>query len=136
MALISVISHCGETAVRLETALQGHGHEIRLVADSSVSMHGERMSGQETGRKPDQSTALFIVDLDCDPIEATRSVRMLGEDPSTALTPVLVAASPESYRDVALACAYGASGVLRKPFSTVETVPDTERAMAAASPAE
>lgn len=131
MALISVVSHCKETAAHLETVLRSRGHEVISVSDSELTAVQEQRSGRETGLSPE----LFIVDIDCDPHAAAGRVRNLTEDPSTALTPVLVAASPESQRQVALACAYGATGLLRKPFSTLETVPDTERALAAANPA-
>ena len=131
MALIGVVSHCKETAVQLETILRGRGHEITSVLDSDLATLWEPENAIETRLLPE----LFIVDLDCDPYEATGNVRRLSEDPSIALKPVLVAASPESGQRVALACAYGAVGLLGKPFTTVETVPDTERALAAARPA-
>jgi CheY-like chemotaxis protein len=136
MALISVVSHCKETAVQLETVLRGRGHEVRSMADSQFKAGQDDDDARETGHFSESSPSLFIVDLDCDPRDAANTVRALTEDPSTALTPVLVAASPESHQQVALACAYGATGLIRKPFSTMETVPDTERALLAATPAQ
>lgn len=127
MALISVVSHCNETAVQLETVLRGRGHEIKSGLELDLASVRERVNTPET--------ELFIVDLDCDPGEAEGNVRRLSEDPTTALTPVLVAVSPEFGRYAAMACAFGAAGLLRKPFTTVETVPDTERALVAACPA-
>ena len=127
MALISVVSHCKETAVQLETVLRGRGHEIKSGLELDLASVRERESALET--------ELFVVDLDCDPDEAAGNVRRLSEDPATALTPVLVAASPEIGRYAVLACAFGAAGLLRKPFTTMETVPDTERALMAAYPA-
>ena len=115
--MISVVSHCKETVVQLETVLRGRGHKIESVSESELVEAAGHANTQETG--------LFIVDLDCDPHEATGNLQRLSEELSTALTPVLVAASPESQRKVALACARGATGLLRKPFTTLETVPDT-----------
>ena len=125
MAVISVVSNCQETAAELETALRGRGHVIRTVADV------------RPGAKPvPGDTGLFVVDMDCDAGEAVEQVRALAESETTAFTPVLVAASPESMADIAVACAYGATGLLRKPFRTVETASDTERALVAAYPAK
>jgi CheY-like chemotaxis protein len=131
MALINVVSHCEETVVQLGTVLRGRGHEIKSVVDSKLITASEHIRARETELLPE----LFVVDLDSDPQEAADSVGRLSKGPITALTPVLVAASPESARGLALACAYGASGLLRNPFTTVETVPDTERALAAIGPA-
>lgn len=117
MAVISVISHCKETAAQLETALTGRGHMVRPYGAIEASPVG-----------------LFVVDLDDDAVEAAKSIRSIVEHPSTALTPVLVAALDESEHAVAVACAYGATGVLRKPFKTVDAVPDTESALAGAGP--
>lgn len=127
MAVISVVSHCPETAVQLETALRGHGHMVRTVPDYRASDPGPDGTAGETG--------LFVVDVDCGPADAAYQLRSIGEDPHTALKPVLVACSAESEQELAMACAYGATGLLRKPFKTMETVPDTERALAAAHPA-
>ncbi len=126
MAVISVVSHCPETAVQLETALRG-GHMVRALPDYRSESASPSCDLAETG--------LFVVDIDCGPADAVGQIKALGEDPETALKPVLVACSAEHEPQLALACAYGATGILRKPFKTMETVPDTERALAAASPA-
>lgn len=130
MAVISVVSNCKETAMQLETVLQDRGHVIRSITDSQL-----RDAQRSSGRDGDMETGLFVVDLDCGPESAADRIRTISEGSSTALLPVLVASSAESERELARACAYGATGLLRKPFRTVETVPDTERALAAASPA-
>ncbi len=131
MAVISVVSHCRETAMQLETALRGRGHVISAVSDSELK-DARRSHGQ-----PQQlETGLFVVDIDCDPAMAAGRIREISEEPSTGLIPVLVACSAEFETELARACAYGATGLLRKLFRTVETVPDTERALVAASPAK
>ena len=118
MALIGLISHDAGAAMSLEAALSEAGHSVRLI-DLQVA------DGASLGA-PD----LFVVDMDGGE-DALDNVRRLCEGLPTALTPVLVAGSPETAGALAGACAYGASGYLRKPFSTVETVPDTERALTA-----
>ncbi len=130
MTLISVVSNCKETARQLETVLQDRGHVVRSITDSQL-----RDAQRSFDQGGDMETGLFVVDVDCDPIEATDRIRTISEGASTAALPVLVAASADSEREIARACAFGATGLLRKPFRTVETVPDTERALAAASPA-
>lgn len=130
MAVISVVTDCEETAEQLAAVLHDRGHVVRSLSDSELT--GERLLKAE---ETEQGTGLFVVDADCSPSETVSRVRAITEEWSTALTPVLVAASASSERELALACAYGASGLLRKPFRTVETVPDTESALAAAYPA-
>ncbi len=130
MAVISVVSNCKETASQLETVLQDRGHVVRSMTDSQL--RDAQRSSEMTG---DMETGLFVVDMDCSPTDAMDQIRTISEDASTAVLPLLVAASADSERELARACAYGATGLLRKPFRTVETVPDTERALAAASPA-
>ena len=121
MALIGVIAQRPETALELETALSGSGHRV-------VHVQTDREGVAAAGDVPE----LFVVDLDEGPGEALAMVRRLSEEPGSATAPVLVAGSPEQAKVLADACAYGATGYLRKPFSTVETVPDTEKALFAA----
>lgn len=130
MAVISVVSNCTETAMQLETVLQDRGHDVRSMTDSQLK--DAQRSSEKSGV---METSLFVVDMDCDPASAEAQIRAISESSSTAVLPVLVAASAESDRELALACAYGATGLLRKPFRSVDTVPDTERALAAAFPA-
>jgi CheY-like chemotaxis protein len=115
MALIAVISSSEETARELESALRGRGHTVRRF-----------VAGQATGAGGSERPAMFVVNLDGGTDEAVRQVRRLGEDPATALTPVLVAGGALAHSALAKACAFGAVGYLRKPFISVETVPDTE----------
>lgn len=131
MTLISVVSNCEETAQQLETVLQDRGHVVRSMTGSQL-----RDAMRTSERTGEMETGLFVVDMDCDPVAAEEQIRAITEDPSTAVLPVLVAASVDSERELARACAYGATGLLQKPFRTVETVPDTERALAVASPAK
>ena len=119
MALIGLILSDEETAERLETALGDAGHRVRQV---------DLDESDEDGMK---AVDMFVVDIDGSERNALESVRRLGEEPTTALKPTLVAGSSESANALADACAYGASGYLRKPFLSVETVPDTERALIA-----
>jgi CheY-like chemotaxis protein len=77
---------------------------------------------------------LYVVDVDCATESSLAQIGAITSDPETALNPVLVAASAEMDAAVAVACAYGATGLLRKPFTSVETVPDTERMLFAAVP--
>ncbi len=131
MAVISVVSNCEETVEQLETVLRDRGHSVRSMTDSQL-----RDAQRSSAVSGDMETGLFVVDVDCGPTEAFEQIKTISEGPSTAMKPVLVAASPSSERELARACAYGATGLLRKPFRTVETVPDTERALVAATPAE
>ena len=115
MALIGVISKSEETAAVLEAALSGRGHTVRRFE-----------SGQSASVSGAETPAMFVVDLDGGAQEGISHIRSLGEAPATALTPVLAAGEASVYPALAEACAFGAVGYLRKPFISVETVPDTE----------
>jgi CheY-like chemotaxis protein len=136
MALIGVVSDCKETAVELEEVLSRRGHRVEPATGHDTVCGVKHVSVRGRPALDEQHPAIYVVDLDCEPGDAVLAVRELSEDPHSALAPVLVAASPESHGQVALACAYGATGLLKKPFTTRETVPDTERALAVAYPAE
>lgn len=115
MALIGVISRSEETAQELEKALRGHGHTVRrFESGQGVPAHGI------------ETPAMFVVDLDGGAQEGISHIRRLGEDPATALTPVMAAGGGPAHSALVEACAFGAVGCLRKPFMSVETVPDTE----------
>jgi CheY-like chemotaxis protein len=129
MAMIGVVSHCMETATHLETVLSGRGHVIEWIPGAFTNPSSKSIRGAGA-----VSMDLFVVDVDCDPDMAVAQISAITSSPETALTPVLVAASAEMDATVALACAYGATGLLRKPFTAVETVPDTERVLFAAVP--
>jgi CheY-like chemotaxis protein len=126
MAMIGVVSHCKETAQHLETVLSGRGQVIEWIPGKFAN----RSSQGSTTRPVD----LFVVDVDCATESSVKQVGAITSDPDTALKPVLVAASAEKDAAVAVACAYGATVSLRKPFTSVETVPDTERVLFAAVP--
>ena len=129
MAMIGVVSHCKETAQHLETVLSGRGHVIEWIPGvldpSSRSAHGSHGGLMD----------MYVVDVDCEPDVSVAQIGSIASNPETSLKPVLVTASAENDAVVAVACAYGATGLLRKPFTSVETVPDTERVLFAAVPA-
>ncbi len=125
MATVGVVTDCTETVEQLETLLGRRGHRV-------MEMGVQRGSSPPTESDKQRSTLidLVIVDIDGRTSLAVSEIRLITENASTALTPVLVAASTESHADLAVACAYGASGLLSKPFSWEETMPDAERAIA------
>jgi CheY-like chemotaxis protein len=129
MAMIGVVSHCKETAQHLETVLSGRGHVIEWIPGiaANASSRSRRSSSAAM-------VDLYVVDVDCATESSLAQIGAITSDPETALKPVLVAASAEMDAAVAVAYAYEATGLLRKPFTSVETVPDTERMLFAAVP--
>ena len=130
MARIGVLTNCTETVLQLETTLKRRGHTV-----VEMEAKGRSRESVTSDEHPFEGLDLIVVDADRSDGSAFGDIRSIAEDAATALAPVLVAVSPESQVDLAVACAYGASGILTKPFTSVETVPDTERALTASPPA-
>ena len=98
------------------------GNKVVVVRDGQEAVDWLEGTGPHSGRNPNDTPALILLDLKLPKIDGLDVLRRLRGNPRTALVPVVILTSSKEERDRASGYQSGANSYVQKPVDFTEFV--------------